>query len=92
MSNLLYNWYLFSADNERIRLEVIGNKCEIQGAQALKKDVGIWDFHVASGESASQKTKHFQFYVSINGTYKMQYFGGLLNWPNIKYRIHVMSS
>ena len=65
----------FSADNERIRLEVIGNKCEIHGAQALKKDVGIWNFHVTSGEYASYKSKVFQFHVSLNGTYKIQYFG-----------------
>ena len=64
----------FRADNERLRLEVVGTKCKIFGAQALKKDVGIWDFHVASGENASYKTKHFQFHVSINGTYKIQYF------------------
>ena len=73
MSNLLYTRYRFSADNERIRLEVVGTKCEIHGSRALKKDMGIWDFHVTSGENASFKTKHFQFHVSMNGTYQMQY-------------------
>ena len=73
MSNQLYTRYRFSADNERIRLEVIGTTCVIHGAQALKKDAGIWDFHVAAGENASQKVKHFQFYISVNGTYETLY-------------------
>ena len=73
MLNLLCNLFCFSADNERIRLEVVGTKCEIHGSRALKKDMGIWDFHVTSGENASFKTKHFQFHVSMNGTYQMQY-------------------
>ena len=73
MLNSLNILNLLSADNERIRLEVSGTKCVIHGTQALKKDVGIWDFHVATAENGSQNVKHFQFYISVNGTYEALY-------------------
>ena len=56
-----------STDNNRLQLKVIGNQCVVHGSAALPKDQGVWDFYVLAGKDASQRKKHYQFYVSVNG-------------------------
>ena len=64
---LTATYFNYRAQHGRIRLNVSGTSCEIQGSTATVKDGGIWNFQVGAGRDEFYHEKNFQYLVTIKG-------------------------